>query len=125
MVKDDPEKLFNSAWAFKLPKMHCKELIYEDCLTELAELKKAKHSFSFLKTDTNEYKCLYTDFGEEEFIMMGILLNRHVQLFNLFKLVILDIEKMRATPCEEHDFTYRALEYIKLKKLTNLNLELK
>jgi hypothetical protein len=110
---------------FQLPKMYCKELLYDKCFNELEELKNAKHSFSFLKTDENEYKCLFTGFGEEEFLMFCILVNRHVSLFNLLKLVILDTEKMRATPCEDHDFTYKALEYIKLKKLTNLNLELK
>jgi hypothetical protein len=93
--------------------------------TELAELKNAEHSFSFLKTEKNEYKCLFTDVGEEEFVMFCILANRYVALFNFLKLVVLDIEKKRETPCTDHDFTYKALEYIKLKKLTNPNLELK
>jgi hypothetical protein len=125
MIKNDPEKLFKSGWALKLPKMNCKELLYEECLTELAELKNSKHSFSFLTTEKNEHKCIYTGFGEEEFLMLSILTNRHIPLFNLLKLVVLDVEKNRQLPCEEHDFTYKALEYIKLKKLTNLNLELK
>lgn len=41
--------------------------------------------------------------------------NRHIELFNFFKLVVLDVEKMRAIPCDDQDFTYKALEYIKLK----------
>jgi hypothetical protein len=104
--------------------MACKELFFEVCNNELEELKKAKHSFTFYKNESNEYKCIYTDFGEEEFLMLCILVNRHIQLFNLLKLVILDTEKMREKPCTEHDFTYKALEYIKLKKLQNLNLEI-
>jgi hypothetical protein len=125
MINNNADTLFNKGWALKLPKIKCKELLYEDCVTELAELRNAKHSFSFLKTEKNDYKCLFTDFGEEEFIMMCILVNRQVPLFNFLKLVIIDTEKMRETPCTDHDFTYKALEYIKLKKLNNLNLELK
>jgi len=29
------------------------------------------------------------------------------------KPAIMDIEKMQEVPCSEHDFTYKALEYIK------------
>ena len=120
-----PELPSRPRTAFELPKMTCRELHFEICDKELEELNNAKHSFTFYKTKANEYKCLYTDFGEEEFLMLCILANRHISLFNLLKLVVLDIEKMREIPCTDHDFTYKALEYIKLKKLNNLNLEIK
>lgn len=125
MLNSKPELPSKGKTAFDLPKMCCRELLYENCANELEELNKAKHSFSFYKTDKNEYKCIYTDFGEEEFLMFCILVNRHIPLFNLLKLVIIDIEKAREKPLEDQNFTYKALEYIKLKKLNNLNLELK
>jgi hypothetical protein len=111
--------------AFDLPKINCKELPFERCTNELEELKAAKHSISFYVTPDNKYKCIYTDFDEEEFYMVCNHMNRHIELFNFFKLAVLDAEKMRAIPCEEHDFTYKAIEYIRLKKLNNLNLNIK
>src|SRR4051794_19970965 len=107
------------------PKFTCKELL-EDKWEELTkEWSNAKYSLSFYKTDKDEYKCFFTDMGEEEFLMMCVFVNRHIELFNLLKLVIMDVEKMRQKPCVEHDFTYKALEYIKLKKLRNPSLEIK
>jgi hypothetical protein len=53
--------------AFELPKMTCKELFFEVCNNELEELKKAKHSFTFYKNESNEYKCIYTDLAKKNF----------------------------------------------------------
>lgn len=89
------------------------------------KIRESKNVLVFLGTEVKqEFKLLYSGFGEEEFLMMSILLFRHIELFNFFKLLILDVEKNRQVPCEEHDFTYKALEYIRLNKLINLDLNI-
>ena len=88
-------------------------------------IRNAKNVIVFFRNEIKqEFRLLYSDFGEEEFLMMSILLLRNIEVFNFFKLVIIDIEKNRAIPCEEQDFSYRALEYIKLNKLSNMDLNI-
>lgn len=88
-------------------------------------IREAKNVMVFFRNEVKqEFRLLYSGLGEEEFLMMSILILRNIEVFNFFKILIIDIEKNRAIPCEEHDFTYRALEYIKMGKLSNLYLNI-
>ena len=88
-------------------------------------IRSAKNVIVFFRNEIKqEFRFLYSGLGEEEFLTMSILMLRNIEVFNFFKLLIIDIEKNRAIPCEEHDFTYRALEYIKLNKLSNMDLKI-
>lgn len=112
--------------ALQLPRM---QLTNIESLVKLEKvfdlIREAKNAIVFFRNEAKqEFRLLYSDFGEEEFLMMSILLLRNIEVFNFFKLLIIDIEKNKAIPCEEHDFTYRALEYIKMGKLSNLNLNI-
>lgn len=109
--------------AFDLPKMRMTKVENLIKLEEVFKLiKQAKNVMAFFRDEKGEFRFLYTDIGEDEFLMMSILMHRHIEVYNFFKLAIIDIEKNRQIPCEEHDFTYKALEYIKLGKLAHLNI---
>lgn len=111
--------------AFDLPKMRISKvenLVQLERVFDL--LREARNIVTFLRDDKGEFRFLYSDFGEDEYLMMSILMLRHIEVYNFFKLAVIDIEKNRQIPCEEHDFTYKALEYIKLGKLSHLNLNI-
>jgi len=111
--------------AFNLPKMKIStadDFVKMERVFDL--MREAKNIITFLRDEKGEFRFLYSDLGGDEFLMMAILMNRHIEVFNFIKLVVLDIEKNRQVPCEEHDFTYKALEYIQLKKLSNINFKI-
>lgn len=112
--------------ALNLPRLQLTNIESKVCLEKVFDLiREAKNVIVFFRNElTQEFRMLYSGFGEEEFLMMSILLSRNVETCNFFKLLLLDVEKNRAIPCEEHDFTYKAVEYIKMGKLTNLDLNI-
>lgn len=112
--------------ALQLPRMELTTIENHIKLEEAINLiREAKNVLLFIKDEAKQkFRFLYSALEEDEFLMLAILLLRNIELFNFVKLVILDIEKTRAIPCEEHDFTYRAIEYIKLGKLKNFNINI-
>jgi hypothetical protein len=106
--------------AFDLPKMSTIKVNDVRMDEVLRQQRTAQNLLTFYRTPENDMRLLYTDFGEDEFLMMCILLHRNIEFFNFFKLIVLDTEIARENP----DFTYKCLEYIKLQRTKNLKLEI-
>ncbi len=79
-------------------------------------MRNAKNVITFMRDEAGEFRFLYTEFGEEEFLTLAILMNRHIEVHDFFKLVMLDIENYRKAPDHDDQFTYKVLEYIKIKQ---------
>lgn len=119
-----PELPSKPKTALQFPKMTCLELDQNRWEDVLPEWKDAKQSITFYRTQDNKIKCLFTDLDEELFIMLCEGINRHIEVCNFFKLALLDIEKGREIPCTDPYFTYKAIDYIKLKRTQSINLEI-
>jgi hypothetical protein len=83
----------------------------------MTELSIADVIFTFYRTIEGENKVLFTEIGVNEFLLLCTTINRHTPIEKLLRLALKDVEKMREVPCIEHDFTYKAIEYIKMGKL--------
>lgn len=119
-LKDDSMKN-----AFSLPKMTISKietLIQLDRVFDL--IRKASNVITFFRDEKGEFRFLYTDLGEDEFLMMTILMHRHIEVFEFFKTAVLDIENYRNAPNHDDAFTYKALEYLNIRKqaLAYLNI---
>lgn len=112
-LKEEPMKS-----ALRLPRMSISKVETLIQLEKVFDLiRKAKNVITFFRDEQGEFRFLYTDLDEEEFLMLTILMNRHIEVFEFFKTAILDIENYRNNPPEHDDhFTYKALEYIKMRK---------
>lgn len=88
--------------------------------TAYEQMRKADHIVTFMRDEKREFRCLYSDLGEEEYLMLTILFTRNLELLHFVKLAILDVERYRENPAENHDFSYRALHYIKTNQHKNL-----
>ena len=52
-------------------------------------IREAKNVIVFFRNEAKqEFRLLYSGFGEEEFLMMSILLSRNVEVRNFFKLLM-------------------------------------
>lgn len=78
-------------------------------------IRDAKNMITFMRDKEGRFRFFYSDLGKDEFLMLAILMCRHKEVHDFFKLVFLDIENYRTDPCPMHDFTYKALEYIQLR----------
>jgi len=110
---------------FKMPPMILTNL-YDTIQFEsvIDEIRKARNILLLMRDERGEHRFIYSELGEVELLMTIILMYRHIEVFNFFKLVILDIEKGRESPETCNDFSYKVLEYVRLGNLKNLNLNI-
>jgi hypothetical protein len=102
--------------AFTLPKMTITDKYEYDREEIIRELHTAPAILTFYRTNKDEYRFLFTGFGEEELMALLVPINRHVQLFDFIKSVIIAIEKLRNEETEAHDFILKAIQYIRVNK---------
>ena len=70
---------------FILPKIDNYEVDYQDTEVALNQVRNAKVCFTMYETMDGEYKFLFSDFGENEFIMLLILFDKTPSLESSLK----------------------------------------
>lgn len=85
--------------------------------TVLEEIRNSKSVMTFYRTHKDECKFLHSGLGETDYGTALILLSRHIQVFDFWKLAIVNTEIYReANGMEGFNFTPKALEYMEWKK---------
>ena len=98
---------------FILPKIDNYEVDYQDTEVALNQVRNAKVCFTIYETMDGEYKFLFSDFGENEFIMLLILFDKNPQLREFIKGAIVNTELYRIDEEEPIKYSDTLLRTIK------------
>ena len=102
--------------AFKhviLPKIDNYEVDYQDTEVALHQGRNAKVCFTMYEIMDGEYKFLFSDFGEKEFIMLMILFDKNPQLRKFIRGAIVNTELSRIDEEEAIMYSNTLLRTIK------------
>jgi len=76
----------------------------------------APNILSFYNTNEGENNFLFTDLGEDEFIMAMIAIGKDARVLNFFKLVLSILKEYKKDPVKGHKLALEAINYIKISK---------
>jgi hypothetical protein len=100
----------------KLPEIEPYEADYEKTEVVINQFRNSKTAITLFETMDGNFKCLFTDLGEKEFIMLMIVFDKNPQIFAFFKAAIVNTELYRIDEEEAIKYSNTLLENIKMGK---------